>query len=91
MIHTGQPNSWSKTARSAKYTLSRPPASTSRTLLVSESVVAFHLKRGSLSDDLTGFFIAFSELSGGIFIDMGIHDVRLPPPPTNSIADESID
>lgn len=34
------------------------------------------ISSGDVADCATGFFVAFSAQSGGIFVDMGIHDVR---------------
>lgn len=77
-------------ARSAKSTLLSPPASTSRTQLVS-SLSDVRLS-DSPADHLIGFFVTFSGQSGGIFVDMGVHDVGSAFPSMNFLADtEQID
>lgn len=59
--------------RSVISTLLRPLVLTSRILLVSYAYC--HTIFENVTDHLIGFFVAFSAQSGGIFVDMGVHDV----------------
>jgi predicted dehydrogenase len=54
--------------------LLKQPVSISRTLPVAETTLGFYA-RYDLTDHKTGFFVAFAAQSGGIFVDMGVHDV----------------
>lgn len=57
----------------------KPPVLISKTLQVSFLHKSqYHPLRENRANTMVGFFVTFSAQSGGIFVDMGVHDVSNP-------------